>query len=99
MANVWITVSDRATTNVELPPRAAEWLADELERLETDTPAALDAASRMRQATVDPDDTEVALTAAELDAVRRVFELNGPDDPEDPALRQLCDELDRWTPA
>jgi hypothetical protein len=41
----------------------------------------------------------VALAAAELDAVRRVFERNGPDDPEDPALRQLCEELDRWTPA
>ena len=97
MANIWVTPENQATTNVELLPEDAEWLADQLGRITdpSDTPAAPDAASRIRQAITDLSDSEVKLTSAEIDAVRRVFELEP--DPESPELRQLQDELGRWT--
>ena len=42
MANVWLTPEKQATTNVELLPEDAEWLAEQLERISdpSDTPAA-----------------------------------------------------------
>jgi hypothetical protein len=96
VANVHLTPADRATTAVEVPREDAEWLAGELERFDpSDTPEAADAAGRIRQATADPADSEVALSAAELDAVRRVFELNAP---ETEPLRQLHRELTQWEP-
>jgi hypothetical protein len=97
MANIWVTPENQATTNVELLPEDAEWLADQLDRITdpSDTPAAPDAASRIRQAITDLSDSEVKLTSAEIDAVRRVFELEP--DPESSELRQLQDELGRWT--
>jgi hypothetical protein len=96
LANVWLT-AEKATTNIELPPDDAEWLADQLDRIAdpSDTPAAPDAARRIRRAVVDPGDPEVTLTGAELDAVRRAFELE-PGANDSVHLRQLRGELNRW---
>ena len=96
MANVHLTPADTATTAVELPQEDAEWLADELERFDpSDTPEAADTAGRIRQATVDRADSQVALSGAELDALRRVFELKAL---ETEALQQLRHELTQWEP-
>jgi hypothetical protein len=96
MANVWLTV-EKATTNVEIPPDDAEWVADQLDRIAdpSDTPAAPDAVKRIREAIADPGDAEVVLSGAELDAIRRVFELE-PDANDSEPLRNLQAEISRW---
>lgn len=94
---MWLTPAKQATTNVELQPEDAGWLIDRLERMTdpSDTPAAQTAATRIREATGDPGDHEVRLSGAELDAIRRVFELEPEADVSEP-LRQLNAELGRW---
>jgi hypothetical protein len=97
MSNVWLTPERAAATSVELTAEDADWLADQLDRITdpSDTPAAPDAASQLREATTDQGDHEPRLTDAELDAIRRVFEI-APDANGSTALRNLRDEIARW---
>jgi hypothetical protein len=97
MANVFITPEGQATTSVELSLPDAGWLADQLDRLSdpSDSPAAREAAMRIRQAAGDSSEPEVDLTGAELDSVRRVFELE-PQGAGSQQLAQLRAEIERW---
>jgi hypothetical protein len=97
MSNVWLTPETGATTNVELTAQDAGWLADQLDRITdpSDTPAAPEAAHHLRAATTDQHDRELRLTGAELDAIRRVFEI-APDANDSDPLRTLRHELTQW---
>jgi hypothetical protein len=98
MGNVFITPDGQESTSVQLPEWDAAWLADQLERLAdpSDTPAAPTAASRIREAIAPFGETEVRLSRAELDTIRRVFELN-PDGNGSPDIARLQAELRSWT--
>jgi hypothetical protein len=100
VANVWLTPEGQATTNVELLAEDADWLVEQLGRISdpSDTPAAQDAADRIRAATADAGDHEIRLSGAELDAIRRVFELE-PEADGSETLGRLRVELGRWVDA
>lgn len=56
MANAHLTAAEKPTTAVELPPEDAKWLAHQLDRFKdpSDTPAAAEAAARIREGSRTP---------------------------------------------